>query len=148
LQFVVGIRVLVFFARTFRIGFWWSVWLQIRFVLPLIAVAAGGGFIVAWAGLSPLDDLVAVLVVLIAVLIILAVAPAGRNWMARAVVPPRQPSTVDLMRGVGTDRYGDNWFRGAYLSSNSPRVGPSKRMHICRRWTPPEAGIPVIYCRS
>jgi hypothetical protein len=100
LQCVVGIRVLVFFARTFRIGFWRSIWLQIRFVLPIIAIAAVVGSIVAWAGLSPVDNLVAVLVVLIAVLITLAVVPAGRTWMARAVVPPRQPSTVDLRQAA------------------------------------------------
>jgi hypothetical protein len=100
LQIVVVIRVLVFFARTFRIGFWRSVWLQIRFFLPLAAVAAGVVPIVAWAGLSPQDTLVAVSLMLFAVLIILAVVPAGRTRMARAVVPPRQPSTVALRQAA------------------------------------------------
>jgi hypothetical protein len=130
LQFVIGIRVLVFFARTFRIRFWRSVWLQIRY--PMLfgtlfgALALGVFLLAAWAALSPLDNLVVALAALIALLIILAVVPSGRTWMARAVVPRRQPSTIVLRQAAagrsGKIRIVEGPLAGTVVPVASPLV--------------------------
>jgi hypothetical protein len=86
LSAVVSIRILILLARSLHIGFWRSIWLQIRYALPVAIILMVLAFCLG-LGLRMANLLVLALALLSLACLVVSLIPASREWVSRLVAP-------------------------------------------------------------
>jgi len=86
LYLFVGLRVLVFFAKSFRIGFWRSLWLQSRFALPVFLIVFTITFGIG-VGLKPINLVTGAVALLLVIGGVLMVTRSARTRSYRRAAP-------------------------------------------------------------